>query len=132
MFVAQVAIRANPQQALKAIKEAEAYDGPSIIIAYAPCIEHGIKSGCSNKEQKLVVEAGYTLLMRYNPEENKLYLDSKEPKYEKLEELWANETRFNALKIKDGRLAEELLSYQKEELKNRYEYYKNLTSKQEA
>jgi len=80
-------------------------------------------------EEKLVVNAGYVLLMRYNPEENKLYLDSKEPSFDKLEELWKNETRFNALKIKDGKLAEELLSNQKIEIENRYNYYKELSSK---
>ena len=131
-YVASISLGANPIQAIKAFKEAENHDGPSIIIAYAPCIEHGIKSGCSNKEQKLVVESGYTLLMRYNPEEDKLYLDSKEPKYEKLDELWDNETRFKALKIKDSNLAEELLLMQKNALKQRYEFYKEITSKQEA
>ena len=131
-YVASISLGANPIQAIKAFKEAEKHDGPSIIIAYSPCIEHGIKSGCSNKEEKLVVETGYTLLMRYNPDENKLYLDSKEPKYDKLDELWNNETRFNALKIKDEKLANELLSKQKEELKNRYEYYKEISSKQSA
>ena len=131
-YVASISLGANPIQAIKAYKEAEKHNGPAIIIAYAPCIEHGIKSGCSNKEEKLVVETGYTLLMRYNPDENKLYLDSREPKYEKLEELWNNETRFNALKIKDSKLAEKLLSEQKEALKSRYEYYKELTDKQNA
>ena len=131
-YVASISLGANPIQAIKAYKEAENHNGPAIIIAYAPCIEHGIKSGCSNKEEKLVVETGYTLLMRYNPDENKLFLDSKEPNYDKLDELWNNETRFNALKIKDPKLAEELLSMQKEELKLRYNYYKELISKQNA
>ena len=131
-YVASISLGANPIQAIKAYKEAESHNGPAIIIAYAPCIEHGIKSGCSNKEEKLVVETGYTLLMRYNPDENKLYLDSKEPNYDKLDELWNNETRFNALKIKNPKLAEELLSMQKEELKSRYNYYKELISKQNA
>ena len=131
-YVASISLGANPIQAIKAYKEAENHNGPAIIIAYAPCIEHGIKSGCSNKEEKLVVETGYTLLMRYNPDENKLYLDSKEPNYDKLDELWNNETRFNALKIKNPKLAEELLSMQKEELKSRYNYYKELISKQNA
>ena len=131
-YVASVSLGANPIQTIKAYKEAEKHNGPAIIIAYAPCIEHGIKSGCSNKEEKLVVETGYTLLMRYNPDENKLYLDSKEPNYDKLEELWNNETRFNALKIKDSKLADKLLSEQKESLKARYEYYKELTTKLNA
>ena len=131
-YVASISLGANPIQAIKAFKEAENHDGPSIIIAYSPCIEHGIKSGCSNMEEKLVVEAGYTLLMRYNPDEEKLYLDSKEPKYDKLEELWNNETRFNALKIKDEKLAKELLESQKDEIIKRYNYYKEITSKQDA
>ena len=131
-YVASISLGANPIQAIKAFKEAENHDGPSIIIAYSPCIEHGIKSGCSNKEEKLVVETGYTLLMRYNPDEKKLYLDSKEPKYDKLDELWSNETRFNALKIKDEKLAKELLESQKDEIIKRYNYYKEITSKQDA
>lgn len=131
-YVASISLGANPIQAIKAFKEAENNDGPSIIIAYSPCVEHGIKSGCSNKEEKLVVESGYTLLMRYNPNEDKLYLDSKEPKYEKLEEFWNNETRFNALKIKDNKLAEELLNEQKESIIKRYNYYKEISSKHEA
>ena len=129
-YVASISLGANPIQAIKAYKEAENNDGPSIIIAYAPCIEHGIKSGCSNKEEKLVVESGYTLLMRYNPKDDKLYLDSKEPKYEKLDELWSNETRFNALKIKDEKLATKLLQEQKKNLEKRYNYYKELSSKE--
>ena len=68
----------------------------------------------------------------YNPDEEKLYLDSKEPKYDKLEELWNNETRFNALKIKDEKLAKELLESQKDEIIKRYNYYKEITSKQDA
>ena len=131
-YVASISLGANPIQAIKAFKEAENNDGPSIVIAYSPCVEHGIKSGCSNKEEKLVVEAGYMLLMRYNPKEEKLYLDSKEPKYDKLEELWNNETRYNALKIKDEKLAEELLSTQKDALIKRYNYYKEISSKQKA
>ena len=131
-YVASISLGANPIQAIKAFKEAENNDGPSIIIAYSPCTEHGIKSGCSNKEEKLVVEAGYTLLMRYNPTEDKLYLDSKEPNYDKLEDFWNNETRFNALRIKDAKLAEELLNIQKESLIKRYNYYKEISSKQNA
>ena len=131
-YVASISLGANPIQAIKAFKEAENNDGPSIIIAYSPCIEHGIKSGCSNKEEKLVVESGYTLLMRYKPDEDKLYLDSKEPKYEKLEEFWNNETRFYALKIKDEKLATELLNNQKEAIIKRYNYYKEISSKQDA
>lgn len=131
-YVASISLGANPIQAIKAFKEAENHDGPSIIIAYSPCIEHGIKSGCSNKEEKLVVEAGYTLLMRYNPGEDKLYLDSKEPNFDKLEELWSNETRFNALKIKDDKLAEKLLTEQKRALIERYNFYNELSSKHNA
>ena len=131
-YVASISLGANPIQAIKAFKEAENNDGPSIIIAYSPCVEHGIKSGSSINEEKLVVDAGYTLLMRYDPSIDKLYLDSKEPNYDKLEDLWQNETRFNALKIKDENLAQELLESQKEALIKRYNYYKEISSKQDA
>ena len=131
-YVASISLGANPIQAIKAFKEAEAHDGPSIIIAYSPCIEHGIKSGCSNKEEKLVVEIGYTLLMRYDPVKEKLTIDSKEPNFYRLKEIWMNETRYNALAIKDPELAQKLFYSQKEELVLRYEYYKKISSKQDA
>lgn len=128
-YVASISLGANMMQTIKAFKEAEAHQGPSIILAYAPCIEHGIKGGmsCSNMEQKLAVDCGYSLLMRYVPEENKLYLDSKEPDFTKYEEFLAHEVRYNALKIKDAHLAEELSKQNCDNAKDRYHYYENLS-----
>lgn len=124
-YVANISLGGNMQQAINALKEAEEHNGPAIIIAYAPCIEHGIKTGmgCSISEEKLAVECGYTLLMRYD---NKLTIDSKEPDFNKYEAFLDNEVRFNALKIKDKKLADEILNEQKENAIKRYEYYKNL------
>ena len=84
VYVASIAMGANKVQALKAIREAEAYDGPSIIMAYAPCINHGIDMTKTQKEEKKAVDTGYWLLYRYNPElkkegKNPFVLDSREP-----------------------------------------------------
>ena len=130
-YVASISLGANMMQAINAFKEAEEHDGPAIIIAYCPCIEHGIKTGmgCSINEEKLAVECGYTLLMRYDGEYR---LDSKEPDFAKYEEFLNNEVRFNALKIKDPDLAEEILTEQKENAINRYNYYKNIITKKET
>ena len=130
-YVANVSLGANFIQAIKAFKEADEHEGPAIVIAYAPCIEQGIKGGMSNSinEEKLVVEAGYINLMRYNPVEEKLYLDSREPNFDKYEDLLKNEVRYNSLYKKDEELAKELLDLNKEEAKKRYEYYKELSNK---
>ncbi len=127
-YVASVSLGANMMHTLKVIKEAEEHQGPSIIIAYSTCIEHGIKGGmsCSTLEQKLAVEVGYSLLMRYHPSEKKLYLDSKEPDFERYEEFLTNEVRYRSLKIKDSVLANDLLESNQQHAKERYEYYKNL------
>lgn len=126
VYVASISLGANMMHAIKVFKEAEEYDGPAIIIAYAPCIEHGIKGGMSNSisEEKLAVEVGYVLLMRYF--KNTLYLDSPEPNFDKYNELLDNEVRYNSLKIKDKKIAEELLEINKTNAINRYNYYKNL------
>ena len=128
-YVASISLGANIMQTIKAFKEASEHQGPSIIIAYAPCVEHGIKGGlsCTTKEQKLAVDVGYTLLMRYLPEKELLVIDSKEPEFNRYEELLNNEVRYNSLKIKDAKLAEELMKINKENAIKRYEYYKNLT-----
>ena len=104
VYVAQVAMVASPVQYMNAIKEAEAYDGPSLIIAYAPCINHGLKAGMglSQKEEKLAVECGYWHLYRYNPllEEqgkNPFTLDSKEPDWTKFQDFLKGEVRFASL-----------------------------------
>ena len=129
-YVASVSLGANYFQTLKAFKEADAHNGPSIIIAYSPCVEQGIKGGMTNalEEQKLSVEAGYNLLMRYNPEEEKLYLDSKEPNFELYEQFINNERRYKTLLEKDENLAKELLAKQIEFAKKRYEFYKKIAN----
>ena len=130
-YVASVSLGANIMQTIKAFKEASEHVGPSIIIAYSPCVEHGIKGGlsCTTKEQKLAVEVGYTLLMRYLPENDLLVIDSKEPNFERYNELLDNEVRYNSLKIKDAKLAEKLLEINKENAIKRYEYYQKIAEK---
>lgn len=130
VYVASVSMGANMFQTLKAFKEAEEHKGPSIIIAYAPCIEQGIKKGmgCSIEESRLAVECGYTLLMRYA--NGVLSIDSKEPDYDKYEKFLDGEVRYNALKIKDETLAKELLGRNKEEAKKRYIYYEKIANSQ--
>ena len=131
-YVANISLGANFIQAIKAFKEADEHNGPAIIIAYAPCIEQGIKGGMINatKEQKLVVESGYTTLMRYNPTEDKVYIDSREPNFDKLEDLFMNEVRYNSLYKKNKERALELLELNKEDAKKRYNYYKELSKKE--
>ena len=126
VYVASVCLGANQMQTIRAFIEAEKHNGPSIIIAYSPCIEHGIKGGLTNslEQAKLSVECGYNILMRY--ENKKLYIDSKEPNFDKYEEYLKNEVRYNALKTKDKELAETLLEQQKNNAIERYNYYKNL------
>ena len=126
IYAAQISLGANMMQALNVFKEAEEHDGPAIIIAYSPCIEHGIKGGMSNSvlSEKLAVESGYVLLMRYK--DDKLIMDSKEPNFDKYEEFLLNETRYNALKIKNKEAALDLLSSNKENAIKRYNYYKEI------
>lgn len=126
VYVASVSLGANMFQTLKAFKEASEHDGPSIIIAYSPCIEQGIKKGmgCSLREAKLAVECGYTILMRYDGE--RLYIDSKEPNYEKYDDFLNGEVRYNALRIKDERAADELLLANKNASMKRYDFYSKL------
>ena len=116
------------QQAINAFKEAEEHTGPAIIIAYAPCIEHGIKTGMgtSINEEKLSVECGYNILMRYNGD---LKIDSNEPNFEKYEEFLNREVRFNALKLKNPDFAKEILEEQKKYAKKRYDNYLKICKK---
>lgn len=125
-YVASISLGANMMQAIKAFNEAEAHNGPAIIIAYSPCIEHGIKTGMttSSEEQKLAVECGYTILMRYD---GNYHIDSKEPDFNKYETFLDNEVRFNALKIKNKEFASKILEEQKENAIKRYEYYKKVS-----
>ena len=127
VYVASISLKANPMQAIKAFKEAEEHNGPSIIIAYAPCIEHGINGGLTNsiEEEKKSVECGYNILMRYK--DNKIIIDSKEPDFDKYESYLNNEVRYNSLKKKNIKEAKELLELQKNNAIKRYEYFKNIT-----
>lgn len=125
-YVGSICLGADFSHTIKTLKEAENHEGPAIVIAYCPCVEHGIKGGlsCTTKEQELAVTVGYQLLMRYNPVEEKLYLDSKEPKFEEYENFLDNEIRYHSLKIKDAKLASELLKINKQNAIKRYQYYK--------
>ena len=129
VYVAQISLGANMMQTIKALTEAENHNGPSIVIAYSPCVEHGIKGGLVNaiNQQKLAVESGYLLLMRYF--NNNLYLDSPEPNFDKYNDFLNNEVRYTSLKIKDKELANELLEANKKTAINRYNYYNNLKNK---
>lgn len=130
-YVASVSFGANMFQTIKAFKEANEHKGTAIIIAYATCIEHGIKGGMSRSmdEQKLAVECGYSMLMRYNPESKELTIDSREPNFDKYDEFLDNEVRYRALKIKDAKLAKDVLLHNKELAMERYDYYQNLAKK---
>ena len=104
VYVAQVAMGADKNQLMKAMTEAEAYHGPSLVICYAPCINHGIRKGMgkSQLEEKLAVECGYWDLFRYNPDlkaqgKNPFSLDSKEPDYSNFQEFLQGEVRYASL-----------------------------------
>ena len=131
VYVAQVSLGADKNQTIKAITEAEKYNGPSLIIAYAPCISHGIKSGMSNTpdEQKKAVDCGYWNLYRYNPslkgEKNPFTLDSKEPKAD-FKDFLMGEVRYAALAKVFPELAEELFDKTEKDAKERLENYKKL------
>ena len=131
VYVAQVAMGANQAQYMKAIKEAEAYPGPSLIIAYAPCINHGLKAsmGKSQAEEKKAVECGYWQLYRYNPlleaeGKNPFQLDSKAPDYSKFRDFLMGEVRFNSLVKAAPEDAEKLFQMTEENARWRYEGYK--------
>ena len=132
VYVAQIALGANMAQAIKAIKEAEAYHGPSIVIAYAPCINHGIKVGMANTilEEKKAVDTGYWHLWRYNPEladegKNPFTLDSKEPTGE-VKDFLEGENRYLLLKKAHPDIAGQLFEKAEKDLKTRYEVYKRM------
>ena len=117
---------ANPAQTLQAIKEAEAYDGPSLIIAYAPCINHGVKKGMNKAmlEMKEAVRAGYWNLLRYNParvlqKKNPLSVDSAPPT-QNYEDFLMGEVRYNSLKLKDPERAKKLFADAEEFAMARY------------
>ena len=133
IYVAQVAMGADKNQFMKALKEAEAYNGPSLIIGYAPCINHGLKvgQGQSQLEEKRAVEAGYWHLWRYNPElkkqgKNPFILDSKPPTAN-FRDFLMGETRFSSLQRTFPDTAEALFEKTEEDAKDRYEGYVRMT-----
>ena len=119
VYVGTISLGANYMHTIKTIIEAEKYPGPSILIAYAPCIAHGIKSGMKDsiKEEKLATDSGYFPLFRYNPETNKFSLDSKAD-FEKLDDIFKRENRYRG--------GEELLEKSKQDIKDEYEKLKKL------
>ena len=135
VYVAQISMGADKNQTLKAIAEAEAYDGPSLIIAYAPCISHGIKSGMANSqdEAKKAVDSGYWALYRYNPAlkgtKNPFSLDSKEPKAD-FREFLMGEVRYAALAKAFPEQAEALFQKTEEDAKERLNNYKRLAAQE--
>lgn len=136
VYVAQIALGADKAQAFKAIKEAEAYDGPSLIIAYAPCINHGIRVGMgfSIEEEKKAVETGYWHLYRFNPElkaqgKNPFILDSKEPT-KSFRDFLDGEVRYTSLKKLFPERAEKLYEVAEENAKERYENYLTLSEEE--
>ena len=131
VYVAKVAMGADPNQLMKAVTEAEAYKGPSLIIAYAPCINHGINMGKSQAEEKKAVDAGYWPMYRYNPDlaaegKNPFILDSKDPKAS-YQEFILGETRYSALKKQFPEVADELFDRAEKEANEKIEYYKKLS-----
>ena len=134
VYVAQVAMGASQAQYFKAIKEAEAYPGPSLVICYAPCINHGIKIGMghSQMEEKLAVDCGYWHLWRFNPAEeeegkNGFHLDSKEPNWADFQKFIMGEVRYNSLLKTFPEEAKELFAKTEQFAKLRYEGYKKLS-----
>ena len=134
VYVAQIAMGADYNQTLKAIAEAEAYPGPSLIIAYAPCVNHGIKGGMgkTQRQMKRAVASGYWSLYRYNPAlkeegKNPFTLDSKEPT-ESFREFLLSEVRYSSLLKKYPEEAEELFKKAEEDAKERLENYKRLNA----
>ena len=137
VYAAQIAMGADQAQTLKAIREAEAYDGPSIIIAYAPCINHGLKAGMgkSQQEEALAVACGYWHLWRYNPAleaegKNPFTLDSKEPNWDEFENFLKGEVRYASVMKQYPAEAAELFAAAKENAHWRYNNYRRLARQQ--
>lgn len=136
VYVAQVAMGANMNQLIKVLKEAESYDGPSIVIAYAPCINHGIRTGMGTtiRQEKKAVDTGYWHLFRYDPRlkeegKNPFILDSKEPK-EPFMDFLNSEVRYTSLKVTFPEIAEELFQAAEKDAKARYEQYKKMAEQE--
>jgi pyruvate-ferredoxin/flavodoxin oxidoreductase len=135
VYVAQVAIGADQNQYFKAIKEAEAYPGPSLIIAYSPCIAHGLRNGMgkTQHEGKLAVEAGYWHNYRFNPlleaeGKNPFTLDSKEPNWDKFQDFLKSEVRYTSLQLSFPEQAAGLFEASEENARWRYKSYQRLAA----
>ncbi|GAF94008.1 unnamed protein product, partial [marine sediment metagenome] len=135
VFVAQIAMGASQSQCLKTIREAEAYPGPSMVIAYSPCINHGLIAGMNKtqEEEKLAVESGYWSLYRYNPllekeGKNPFTLDSKEPNWDEFQNFLNREVRYTSLKKTFPKEAAELFAAAEENAKWRYNSYKRMAN----
>ncbi len=133
VYVASVAMGANQNQCLKAILEAEAYDGPSLIIAYAPCINHGFDMSKTQQEEKLAVDSGYWFLYRHNPAlakegKNPFILDSREPKVD-YHTFLENEIRYRTLEQQYPERAKKLFKQAAESARERYEIYRKMAGK---
>ena len=133
VYVAQVAMGANQGQLFRAVKEAEAFKGPSVIIAYSPCIAHGLSAGMGKTQDEMAraVKAGYWQLYRYNPlleEEGKnpFKLDSKEPEWDLFQEFLDGEVRYTSLKKTFPSEAATLFKAAEENAKWRHDHYKRL------
>ena len=131
VYVGTISLGANPNQAIKVLKEAEAYDGPSIIIAYAPCIAQGLLKGMKNsiQEEKDATLSGYFPLFHYNPVSGEFKLDSKAD-FTKYEEFITGEDRYRSLK-KISKNADNMLATNKENAEKRFNYYQSLEKKNE-
>ena len=133
VYVSQVSMGANNSQLFRTVKEAESYDGPSLIIAYAPCINHGLKLGMGKVEEEMdrAVTSGYWQLYRYNPingneSKNPFTLDSKEPEWSTFQDFLSSEVRYSSLQKMFPDEAEELFKAAEENAKWRYNHYKRL------
>jgi pyruvate-ferredoxin/flavodoxin oxidoreductase len=132
VYVARVAFGSDPNQVIKAFKEAEAYDGPSLIIAYTHCIAHGINMTKGFEEQKNAVDSGHWVLMRYNPQlalegKNPLQLDSKEPKIT-FKEYAGNENRYRVLMKSNPERSEALLAQTEKDIAKRFKFYQQMAA----
>jgi pyruvate-ferredoxin/flavodoxin oxidoreductase len=138
VYVAQVAMGANQSQYLRVLQEAESYPGPALIIAYAPCINHGLRAGMgkSQLEEKLAVECGYWHLYRYNPllekeGKNPFTLDSKEPDWSKFQDFLMGEVRYTSLKMEFPAIASDLFKAAEENARWRYNSYKRMAGQEQ-
>ncbi|MBW1851600.1 MAG: pyruvate:ferredoxin (flavodoxin) oxidoreductase [Deltaproteobacteria bacterium] len=135
VYVASVAMGANKNQFMKALVEAESYDGPSLIIAYSPCINHGINMGLTQEEEKRAVEVGYWPLYRYNPTlkaegKNPFTLDSKEPK-EGFQDFLMSEVRYSSLTRTFPENAKRLFKKAEQDMTERYETYRRMAAEEQ-